>query len=124
MKADNPNNTIVTTGVVLFLLFIAFVLNKVKKYGSKKLFCTHSHVGYPYPPPSQSPIPDQPYPMIHFPFHANSANVPDTVVTVDGTLLPYDYYASVSKQITAPPSPYEPPPPYPGVTDKTPPPYS
>ncbi|VDO81183.1 unnamed protein product [Heligmosomoides polygyrus] len=115
------DNTLIGIGIVLFLALGVFLFTRLKKYKHEQCLFHQSQMGYPNPPPLRSPIPNQPYPILHLPNYANSCNMRDTVITIDGRLRPqyHEYFENVPvpNQVFSPRH-YEPPPPYPGEPSK------
>ncbi|KAK6014475.1 hypothetical protein OSTOST_20141 [Ostertagia ostertagi] len=93
-----------------------------KKYKHEQALFRQSQMGYPNPPPLRSPIPNEPYPILHLPNYANSGSMRDTVITIDGHLQrQYEWQYEnfpVPNQVFSPRR-YEPPPPYPGENNKS-----
>ncbi|WKY12961.1 hypothetical protein Q1695_004072 [Nippostrongylus brasiliensis] len=113
------DSTFVGIGLVLLLVLAIYLFKRVKQYKQDQAQFRQSQIGYPNPPPLRSPIPNQPYPILHLPNYAGSGR--DTVITVDGSLQ--RQYQEYLESIPMPhqvysPRHFEPPPPYPGELNK------
>ncbi|VDO26287.1 hypothetical protein V3C99_016829 [Haemonchus contortus] len=115
------DSTLVGVGIVIVVALLAVLFKRIKKYKHEQALFRQSQMGYPNPPPLRSPIPNEPYPILHLPNYANSGSMRDTVITIDGNLQrQYEFYENipVPHQVFSPRH-YEPPPPYPGESNKS-----
>ncbi|KAK5968081.1 hypothetical protein GCK32_014814 [Trichostrongylus colubriformis] len=81
------DSTLVGVGVVVLLALLIVLFKRIKKYKHEQALFRQSQMGYPNPPPLRSPIPNEPYPILHLPNYAYTGSMRDTVITIDGKLF-------------------------------------